>query len=57
MNTKKTYQTPHIRVTRLKMQYHLLAASEIGVGSGTKSASESLSRQGSFWDDEEDEEE
>lgn len=59
MNTKKTYQTPHIRVTCLKMQYHLLAGSDttLGVGSGTKRAEESLSRQGSSWDDEEDEEE
>lgn len=57
MNTKKTYQTPHIQVTRLNMQYHLLAGSDttLGVGSGTKSAEESLSRQGSFWDDDEDE--
>lgn len=54
MNTKKTYQQPQIQVTHLNMQYHLLAGSDttLGVGSGTKSAEESLSRQGSFWDDE-----
>ena len=57
MNTKKTYQQPYIQVTLLNMQNHLLAGSDttLSVGSGTKNASESLSRQGSFWDDEYDE--
>ena len=55
MNTKKAYQRPCIAVIHIHTQHHLLAGSDqsLGVGSGTKNASESLSRQGSFWDDEE----
>lgn len=58
MNTKKTYQTPHTQVTLLNTQHHLLSGSNptLGVGSGTRNAGESLSRQGSFWDEDEYEE-
>ncbi len=57
MNTKKQYQRPSFAVIFLHTQHYLLAGSvqTLGVGSGTKSASESLSRQGSFWDDDDEE--
>lgn len=51
MKTRKQYVQPAITQVNVQLQT-MIAASEIGVGSGTKSASESLSRQGSFWDDE-----
>lgn len=51
MKTRKQYTQPSTRTVYMKTQHHLLTVSNIGVGEGTKSASESLSRQGSFWDD------
>lgn len=55
MKTRKQYVQPVMTLVNVQLQTMIAASgnSALGVGKGTKDASESLSRQGSFWDDEE----
>ena len=55
MKTRKQYVQPVMTLVNVQLQTMIAASgdSALGVGYGTRSASESLSRQGSFWDDEE----
>lgn len=55
MKTRKQYVQPVMTLVNVQLQTMIAASgdSALGVGEGTKDASKSLSRQGSFWDDEE----
>ena len=57
MKTRKQYVQPVMTLVNVQLQTMIAASgdSALGVGEGTKDASKSLSRQGSFWDDEEEE--
>ncbi|MBP3788557.1 MAG: hypothetical protein J6I52_02960 [Prevotella sp.] len=55
MKTRKQYVQPVMTLVNVQLQTMIAASgdSALGVGSGTRNAEESLSRQGSSWDDEE----
>ena len=48
---KKTYINPTMTIVKIQTQHQMLAAPEPGYGGTTTSTSGNLSRESSFWDD------
>ena len=51
---KKTYKAPNILIAKIKVQHHLCAESEVGIGKYNGGSIESR-RRGSDWEDDDEE--